>query len=115
MDAKSRILASPPKFEAIHIPDWGGDEGKYSIRVLTGRELDQLSKLLKESIKGNVELIREQMVILFLGDESGKRVFEMSDLEKVSALDGMVLERVAREGVRVNKLTDEGVQDAKKA
>lgn len=88
----------------------------YALLVLSGRERNQIAKWSRECAEAkDFTGYREKCVILLLADESGARVFNDSDLEIVSGLDGIDLDKIHSEGLKFNRLIGDENEEAKKA
>lgn len=109
ISARDSILRSPQKFEPFVAFD-----AQLSIRVISGRERDLISAMYAD---GAPQAHRhDRLAALFLGDENGKRVFEDTDkdIEIISGMDNLELQRIVTAGLKLNRLSKES-DDEKKA
>jgi hypothetical protein len=90
----------------VEIPDWG----TVNVRSLTLSEMDRLEKAIGDNPADALAVA----VLLGVGDEDGKRVFDDKDIASIRATTFNTVKAVAEAVVRHNKLNAEVVAEAKK-
>ena len=112
LTAESILNCNDSGIKKISVPEWGGD---VFIRTMSGTERDSWEMYAGHQLekKGNVN-IRAKLAVITLCDESGKRLFADQQLDKLSSKNGKALDRVYSESLKLNKLTDEEVEQLEK-
>ena len=108
----------PPKVAKVVVPD----VGEFFVRVMTGRDRDAFEsesmrverdgKELK--VKRDMTNMRARLVVRCLSDEAGKRLFTDADAPKLGGMAAPVLDVLFDACQRINKLSDEAVEEARK-
>lgn len=114
MLSKEQILSFKPKMESLIIPEW--DNGEVFIRVMSGDCRDKFETALV-GLKDDESVlvgIRAKLAVWTLCDETGKPIFDESDLEAVGALSCAALDRIFEVAKRINHLTGEDVDELEK-
>ncbi len=113
MDLKTRILTAKRALEKADIPEW--DFPVY-IRRMTLTERGVFADATKEARdSGKFDKMRETTPILLaltLCDENGDRIFKESS--ELKDLDSVIMDRIALQALKVNKLTKEEDADLEK-
>lgn len=104
MLTKDALLGMTCKHEKRHIKAAGGDA---VIRVLTGGERVRLS--LTANRKEGIDAMLA--FCLFMGDESGGRLFPDSEIAKADGIDGRIVQEVVEAGFKLNGMTQEAEDD----
>lgn len=90
---------------SVYVAKWSG---KDRARVIT--KVGDIEKLGQDKmIKAMTELVLE-----FVKDENGNRVFEDSDLKTLMEFDGEIIQRIFEEIMNYNGLGDPEVKEAAK-
>jgi hypothetical protein len=84
--------------ECIEVPEWGGD---VYIRVMSGAERDALEAEMTGE-KKNLANFRARFAVKVLADETGKRLFSDKDAEALGRKSGLALDRVLKDGLKIN-------------
>ncbi|MEM5366566.1 hypothetical protein V4C53_11035 [Paraburkholderia azotifigens] len=100
------------KTEAVAVPEWGSD-----VCVL----ISEMSGLARDAFYAkkdaeNPPISRSQSDLLLatVVDESGKLVFDETDIEALRAQSSAVLDRLVAVAVRINGMHAESLEDAEK-
>lgn len=114
--SKADILASADlRTETICVPEWGG---AVRVRTLTGTERDAFEATLVKSIDGqrvpDLENLRAKLCAATIVDESGRQVFEPSDLLALGKKSALAIDRVFTAAQRLNGLSAGATQDAER-
>lgn len=107
-DAIKRIQDRPIK--TITVPQWGGD---VNIRVLSGREREIMEKEW-ENVKNSSASQRAWFAVLVTCDDDGNPLFDKSDIEWLSDKSGEALDVIFNEGMELNGIGKDAVEDAEK-
>lgn len=101
------------KRELVQVPEWGGS---VYVRVLSGLERDQLELEIRSSTLGDSpkRQIRALYCAAAICDGSNRRLFSDSDIDALGAKSGVALDRVWKVAVRINKVTDDDVEELAK-
>lgn len=98
--------------EPISIPEWGGDA---FIRTMTGTERDSWEMYAaKQMDKVNNVNIRAKLACLSLCDEKGKRLFGDGQVEALAKKSAKPLNRVYEASLKINKLSDDDIEQLEK-
>jgi len=113
MLTKEAILNSDDlQKELVKIPEWGGEA---FVRMLTGAERDLFESQIVNKTGGvNMENIRARLVCLTLVDEDGVRLFDDADIKELGCKSASALDRVFTVAQRLNKISDNDVEDLAK-
>lgn len=114
MDIRSSILqAKDLPSEKVEVPEWGVT---IYVRSMSGRERDLFeSQMVELSEKGKrMDNFRARLAVLTCIDEKGERIFKDGDVAALGAKSGGALNRVFDVASRLNKLTEESIEDTKK-
>lgn len=99
------------KLETINVPEWGGD---VCIRAMSGGERDAFRATIDEANKAGIGMFEASLLTLTLVDESGKRLFELSEVEALRAKSAKVLDALANQAMRINGMGVKAQEDAVK-
>lgn len=114
---KDQILeASDLKNEPVEVPEWGGS---VLVRTMTGADRDAFeSSMITEQPDGtrkpNMSNLRAKLVALTVVDETGNRLFDVSDIDRLALKSASALERVFAAAQRLNGLGAQAEADAAK-
>lgn len=113
MLTRDAILATRAtlRSEDVEVPEWGGT---VRVREMTGAERDAWEQsLVGAKGKVNIENVRARLVSRTVVDEAGVRLFSDTDAEALGQTSAAALERVARVAQKLNKLTEDDLEEAK--
>jgi hypothetical protein len=98
--------------ETVTVEEWGGD---VIVSEMAGDVRDEWEQLLRKKDKsGNIVSARAKLVVFTVVDEKGNRVFTEDDIPAIGKLSSEALEKICRVAVRINGLTAETIDEAKK-
>lgn len=98
--------------EEVSVPEWGGE---VFVRTLTGTEKDTFEeKIIGKNGGVNMKNIRALLASLTIVDEKGERLFEESDIKELGRKSGAALSRVFNVAQRLNKISDDDVEELAK-
>lgn len=99
------------RHEDVEVPEWGG---VVRVREMTGAERDAWEQsLVGARGRVNIENVRARLVARTVVNDAGGRLFSDADADALGALSAVALERVAKVAQRLNRLTEEDLEDAK--
>lgn len=92
------------KTETVEVPEWGGS---VLVRSMNGQDRDGFeTSLFTTNPDGtrtaDMANLRAKMVALTVVDESGNRLFEVSDVPRLALKSAVALERVFDAAQRIN-------------
>ncbi len=102
------LSATDCRIETVDVPEWGG---AVRIRAMTGAERDAFRTTISDGASNEVGRFEAALLALTLVDENGNRLFELAELDALRAKSATVLDRVAKEAMRINGM-DADSQDA---
>jgi hypothetical protein len=97
------------RVEKVPAPEKGGIA---YVRVMSGIERD----LFESSIAANRNdrsNFRGRLLVRCICDESGKLLFTPEDAALLGAQPGTLVDRLAKVAMRINRMTDDSLEDAK--
>jgi hypothetical protein len=114
--SRADILAADDlKTEKVKVPEWGGDVW---VRTMTGLDRDRWEQSLSERRRqdGGVSLdhTRASFAVLVMCDKDGAALFELSDIEALSAKSSAALDRVIERAQMLNGMRDSDIEEAAK-
>ena len=100
------------KTKKIKVPEWGGDV-IISVMTAADRDIFEMSMI---NADGSVskESIRARVASLTLVDEQGNRLFTDKDLIALGKKSGTALTRVYDASQKLNRITDEDIEELAK-
>ncbi|HDN27273.1 MAG TPA: hypothetical protein ENG03_09310 [Thioploca sp.] len=113
MLSKNLILDSQDiETKTIPIKEWGGD---VTIAVMSGFARDKFeSSIVGKNGTSNLTNIRAKMVAASVVDEKGDLMFTDADITKLSKKSSIALDRIFTEAQKLNKITDDDVDELAK-
>ena len=114
MDIRTQILqADDLPSEKVEVPEWGVTVW---VRSMSGHDRDLFeSQMIDLSEKGRrMDNFRARLTVFCCVDESGKRIFKDGDISALGEKSGKALDRVFDVASRLNKMTEETIEDEKK-
>lgn len=109
---KEAILnADDLKKEVVSVPEWGGE---IVIGAMTGAARDEWEQALVDTKGANLNNLRARLVAATALDENGNRIFSSADVEALGKKSGAALERCVRVAQRLNRLTQNDLDELTK-
>jgi hypothetical protein len=111
---RDQILeASDIQTQRVAVPEWGGE---VLVRGMTGAERDAVEQgmLGKDGKVSNVIGLRGRVLMFCVVDEAGKRLFQKSDIDALSAKSAAGLERVFDVARQLSGMTQAEVAELEK-
>lgn len=110
------LSANDRKTEIVSVPEWGGD---VIVSVMSGEQRDAYeSMIMAVDAKGKavqkLDNLRAKLVACSVVDESGGLIFTAEDVALLGKKSASALQRVYDAAVRINRVTEDGVEDAAK-
>jgi hypothetical protein len=100
------------KTEKISVEEWGGE---VIISSMSGTMRDSWEQMLREKDSdGKIISPRAKLVAFTVVDEKGERVFTDKDVVSIGKLSSSSLDKVTNVAMRLNGLSEDAVEDAKK-
>lgn len=115
IDKQAIFDADDLRMERVPVPEWPCSE--LWVKVMSGRERDEWETLVHDrNQKNRLDLkgIRGLLVVLTAADETGQRVFDTGDLEKLQEKNSTVLDRLSSVAMTVNGVGDTEMEELKK-
>lgn len=103
-----KIVASKP----LSIDEW--PDRKLTLRKISGLERQQCAEVVESDTSKSKVLMMATYVAIFLGDESGARVFSDAQIPEVQKLPAAIQDQIFYAGLEYNKLREKDQTDAKK-
>lgn len=91
--------------EELVVPEWGGS---VYVKVMTAAERDRFEERFTTNRYDNV---RAYLAVCVVCDEAGRSLFTLDDLAALGGKSAAAMDRIFAVAQRVNKLTDEDVED----
>lgn len=106
LSKKDILAAVDVKTEPVEVPEWGGS---VFVRTMTGADRDgfESSMIVVQpdgTRKADMSNLRAKLVALTTVDEDGNRLFEVSDIDALSAKSSTALDRVFNASQKLNGL-----------
>lgn len=117
---RDQILgANDRKTETVPVPEWGGE---VVVSVMSGEQRDAYESMLVDmksmgkdkKSQPKMENLRAKLVACTIVGEDGNRMFSDSDVIALGKKSGAALNRVFQVASRLNRVTEEGVEEAAK-
>ena len=103
--------ANDVRHEEVDVPEWGGT---VLIAAMSGKARDAWEQsLIGEKGKVNIENVRARLVVYTAVDEQGDRIFTDQDIELLGRKSAAALERCSRVAQRLNRLSQQDLEEAK--
>src|SRR4051812_29746479 len=108
---KEDILSSEDRAKPIRVdtPEWKC--GHVFVRVITGTELDAYDMAVYKNNEAGTPIVRAELLVRAIADESGKRVFSDDDTISLGAKSGAVLDRLYDAARRINGMSRESQEN----
>lgn len=111
--SRDAILAAQDlQREQVDVPEWGG---AVLVSAMTGAQRDAWEQAIAGGPGGKVDLanVRARLVAACLVDEGGTPLFSAADLAALGAKSAAALERCVKVAQRLNRLTDDALEQAR--
>lgn len=108
LNREAILGANDLKKELVKVPEWGGE---VYISMMTGASRDAWEQSLIASKGANLENIRARLVSFTAVDENGKRIFSNDDAELLGQKSSNALERCAKVAQKINRLSENDLED----
>lgn len=110
---KEQILAADDvKRVKLEVPEWGGE---VYISTMSGTARDEFETgILSNAKGGKVGNARARLAASTITDELGNLLFTANDIEALGLKSQAALDRVVVESQRLNKLTNDDLEEAEK-
>jgi|SRR5665213_1292476 len=110
---KEQIIeaAGRNKGKTVAVKAWGVDA---HIRVMSGTERDAFEAAIFTDGKMNKEKFRSRLLVKTLADAEGKRVFDEADINQLSEMDSIELDRLYTLAAKTNALSKSDVDELTK-
>lgn len=105
------LSASDCRIDTVDVPEWGG---AVRIRAMTGAERDAFRTAIADGPSAEVGRFEAALLALTLVDDSGQRLFELAELDALRAKSAAVLDRLAKEAMRINGMDAQSQEAAAK-
>lgn len=110
------LSADDRKTEKVAVPEWGGD---VLVSVMSGEQRDSYENLITEvgadgKARHKLDNLRAKLVSCCLVDEAGNCLFTEKDVKALGSKSAAALQRVYNVAARINRVTEDGVEDAAK-
>lgn len=99
------------KKELVKVPEWGGD---IYISLMTGESRDAWEQSLVATKGTNLDNIRARLVAFTAVGEDGKRIFTNEDAALLGQKSSTALERCVKVAQKLNRLTEEELDNLSK-
>lgn len=105
------FAASDAGLLKVPVPEWGGD---VYIRVMTVGERDAYENEWQRKRETGVDDFRTKFLVRCLVDENGVRLFDNSDVTRLSQKSARVMNRIWLAAMEHNNLSDESIEELAK-
>ena len=105
------LAANDLKKELVNVPDWGGD---IYISLMTGESRDAWEQSIVSDKGANLVNIRARLVAFTAVGADGKRLFSNEDADLLGQKSSTALERCAKVAQKLNRLTNDDLDDLSK-
>lgn len=110
---RDQILAADDhKTEVVPVPEWGGE---VAVTTMTGTARDRLeASVIGKNGGQNLTNARAKYLAACLVDDAGKLMFAEKDIVKLGGKSVAALDRVFEAAQRLNRISDEDLEDLAK-
>jgi len=105
------LKADDLKQETVKVPEWGGE---VIISTMTGAARDAWEQTIVKDKGINLENLRARLVAATAVDEKGDRLFTEKDAESLGKKASSALDRCVKVAQRLNRLTENELQELTK-
>jgi len=103
--------ASDANLLKLHVPEWKGD---VYVRVMTVGERDAYENEWQRKRETGVDDFRTKFLVRCLVNESGERLFDNGDVQRLSQKSAKVMNRIWLAAMEHNNLSDESIEELAK-
>lgn len=103
--------ASDANLLKLHVPEWKGD---VYVRVMTVGERDAYENEWQRKRETGVDDFRTKFLVRCLVNESGERLFDNGDVQRLSQKSAKVMNRIWLAAMEHNQLSDESIEELAK-
>jgi hypothetical protein len=96
------------KTEIVDIPEWGGS---IIVQEMTAAQRDSFEAWTLSQGEGNTKGMRVAILIHTVVDENGKQIFTDLDMPDLAKKSGVIIDKIAAVGLRLNGMTEEAVEE----
>ena len=109
---RDQILeAQDRQSEAVAVPEWGGS---VNVQSMTGAQRDAWERsLIERDADGKMVNTRAKLAAAVIVDDAGNALFAPDDVARLTLKSAAALDRICRVAQRLNRLTDEELEDAR--
>lgn len=112
LSAEQILAANDTGIESVDVPEWGGS---VCIRTMTGTERDSWELYYQSEVKKRDNAnVRAKLCALTICDESGKRLFTDQQVADLAKKNAKALDRVFTAATRLNKITEDEIEELEK-
>lgn len=112
LDAEKILAAmTRQKLSTVPVPEWGEPDSEVNVRGMTGAQRFQYERHIEKF--PDLDL-RSRLVAFTACDAEGKLIFSGDDVEALSTLDSIALDRVFNAAVSLNWLGPKHVDELEK-
>jgi hypothetical protein len=111
LDRNAVLNAVDLKKELVKVPEWGGE---IYISLMTGQSRDAWEQSLLENKSTNLANIRARLVAFTAVGEDGKRIFSNEDADLLGEKSSTALDRCVKMAQKLNRLTEEELDNLSK-
>lgn len=109
---KDQIFSAPDaNLLKLHVPEWKGD---VYVRVMTVGERDAYENEWQRKRETGVDDFRTKFLVRCLVNESGERLFDNGDVQRLSQKSAKVMNRIWLAAMEHNNLSDESIEELAK-
>jgi hypothetical protein len=108
LNREAILSAVDLKKELVKVPEWGGE---VYISMMTGEARDAWEQGLVGGKGANLDNIRARLVAFTAVDDQGKRLFSNEDAIVLGQKSATALERCVKVAQKLNRLTEQELDD----
>ncbi len=102
------LSASDLKKETIAVPEWGGE---VIVSCMTGTQRDAWEQSLVANKTTALANIRARLLVYALVDDQGNPMFTEKDIDALGKKSAAAIDRCVTVAQRLNRLTNEALED----
>lgn len=97
--------------DSVDVPEFGGE---VFIRIMTGAERDKWEISATASVRSENVNVRAILCAMTICDKNGERLFTDHEAEALGKKSAIALDKIFQASRRLNKLTDQDLQELEK-
>jgi hypothetical protein len=105
------LSANDLKREKVKVPEWGGE---VFVSAMSGESRDEWEQSLVSGKGVSLTNIRARLFAMTACDEDGNRLFTSEDVQALGKKSGAALDRCVKVAQRLNRLTENDLEDLTK-